>query len=111
MLLAMIKTESGFRSKAKSSEGAVGLLQVIPRWHKDKLAGRNPYLNQVSIEVGSQILYDCFTKHNRNTVKALTCYSSNGGKRYFNSVSKNQVSIESYVSRAYAQTQTFLASN
>lgn len=35
--LALIKIESGFQPEAKSSAGAIGLTQVIPRWHQSKI--------------------------------------------------------------------------
>lgn len=110
ILLAMIKSESGFRANARSSEGAKGLLQVIPRWHKDKLAGRDPYSPKVSIEVGSQVYLDCLRKHNSNTFKTLNCYSGGGGHKYFKTISKNHSSVKSYVMESRSN-RILLASN
>lgn len=37
LYLALIKVESGFQPEVKSSAGAIGLTQVIPRWHQTKI--------------------------------------------------------------------------
>jgi len=90
MVLSMIKNESGFRLKARSREGALGLMQVIPRWHKDKLKGRDPTDAAVSIDVGTTILNDCLIKHKNNHLKSLNCYSGGGGLAYFQKIKKHQ---------------------
>lgn len=97
VILAMIKTESGFIAKAKSSYGAKGLLQVVPRWHKDKLKGRDPFSPSVSIEVGTTVLKDCLVKHNSNFKKSMRCYSGGAGPKYARSVIKYQSSILSHL--------------
>jgi hypothetical protein len=38
LIVAMIEVESGYHSDAVSSCGAVGYLQVIPKWHKARMA-------------------------------------------------------------------------
>lgn len=35
--LALIRVESGFSPEVKSSAGALGLTQVIPKWHQEKI--------------------------------------------------------------------------
>lgn len=51
MILAMIEVESGYRWDARSSEDAVGYMQVIYRWHKTREEDltedtlKNPYVN------------------------------------------------------------------
>lgn len=78
VVIGMISKESMFRPKAKSGYGAVGLMQVVPRFHQDKIKKRNIYNKEVNIEVGVKVLFDCLK--NRKTVKgALNCYS--GGAR------------------------------
>jgi len=74
LVLAVIATESSFNKKAISGEGAKGYMQVMPKWHRDKLNGRDPYNVLVNIEVGTQILSNCFKE--RSTYKgALACYN------------------------------------
>jgi Transglycosylase SLT domain len=93
LVLAIMRTESSFNASAKSNHGAKGLMQVMPRWHKDKLAGRSPYLIKVSTEVGTRILQDCLDKHRGNVYRGLNCYSGGGGKKYFDKVAKYQLEL------------------
>jgi soluble lytic murein transglycosylase-like protein len=109
LVLAMMRTESGFQAKAKSGYGAKGLLQVVPRWHKDKLRGRNPYTPEVSIEVGTQVLVDCLEKHKNNTYKALNCYSGGGGKKYYGKITKYQTNLNAHVQESDVTYKTLLA--
>ncbi len=81
-VLAMIRVESRFDRRATSSEGAKGLMQVIPRWHRDKLAGRSPLDPAVSIEVGTSIYQVCLQRHKGSALKAANCYSGGGGAKY-----------------------------
>ena len=60
LLLAVIAVESSFDPDAVSSYGATGLMQVVPRFHEDKLAPyggeealRDPRIN---VRVGAEIL-------------------------------------------------------
>lgn len=110
LILAVIKTESGFRHKAKSSEGALGLMQVIPRWHKDKIKNRNPTDMKVSIEVGTKVLSDCLIKHKNNNLKALNCYSGGGGKKYYNKVFSYKQVITAFVNNTDTRNSVVLAS-
>lgn len=75
LLLGIIATESSYKRKAVSKEGAAGYTQVLGKYHKDKLKGRNIFHTKVNIEIGAIILSDCMTKHNGNYNKALGCYN------------------------------------
>lgn len=81
LIISLMNTESKFRPWAKSHEGARGLMQVIPRWHQDKIKGRNINHIETNIEVGTQVLADCLDKRKGNIKKALQCYS--GGARNY----------------------------
>ena len=96
LILAMIKQESNFKQYAKSKAGAKGLLQVLPKWHKARLAGRNPYAQNVSIEVGIDILKECFDRNQNNSKKAMKCYSGNA-KDYHRKVYNYRYKIAKYV--------------
>jgi soluble lytic murein transglycosylase-like protein len=75
LILAIIRNESRFVHNAQSSYGAKGLMQVVPKWHHDKLKGRNPKAIDVNIAVGTQILQDCFKLKKGNFTQALSCYT------------------------------------
>ncbi|HWZ74195.1 MAG TPA: transglycosylase SLT domain-containing protein [Casimicrobiaceae bacterium] len=59
LIVAVMAVESGFNPAAQSDGGAIGLMQVIPRYHPDKFSAargesvRDPSTN---IRVGSQAL-------------------------------------------------------
>ncbi|MYN13189.1 transglycosylase SLT domain-containing protein [Pusillimonas sp. TS35] len=78
LVLAVIAIESRYNPYAESHVGAQGLMQVMPKVHKDKfeaftdgqIAALNPIAN---IRVGTQILYDCIRR--RGSVEGgLACY-------------------------------------
>ena len=75
LIVSLINTESKFIPWAKSTEGARGLTQVIPKWHRDKIKGRNIEHIETNIEVGIQVLADCLDKHRGRLRRALNCYS------------------------------------
>lgn len=60
LILAVAAIESGFNPFAESAMGAMGLMQIIPKYHQDKLAEQaqeNPLLDPVTnIEVGAKVL-------------------------------------------------------
>ena len=90
LVLAVMRVESRFNAKASSTEGARGLMQVIPYWHKKALGGRSPYIPEVNIEVGVGILEACMSKSKGNMLKSLNCYSGGGGQKYLNLVRAHQ---------------------
>lgn len=100
LIVGMVMQESRFNERARSFAGAVGLMQVIPKWHYSKLKKRNPYNPSVNIEVGITILQECLTKGNNNMQKAMRCYSG-GAKNYYSIVTGNQRTIARYVEQRY----------
>jgi len=60
LIVAMMAIESSFNPVAVSSMGAQGLMQVIPRYHQDKIGdarGKNPLFDpQLNVRVGTQVL-------------------------------------------------------
>ena len=81
LILAVMAIESRMNPFAESGMGAVGLMQVIPRFHLDKfeeLGGRNAVLNPVAnIRVGALILKDYLRKFG-DTESGLRAYSGAG---------------------------------
>jgi soluble lytic murein transglycosylase-like protein len=66
LLLAVIAVESRFDPAARSGYGARGLMQVVPRFHREKLVehGGEPALldPRVNVLVGTEILRDSLRK-------------------------------------------------
>lgn len=100
LLLAVMKVESGFNKGATSPAGAVGLMQVMPLYHYKAIGKRNAYREDVSIEVGSKVLKDCYQRTRNNTKAALNCYSGGGGPRYASKVLAYHKSANRYIQPA-----------
>lgn len=62
LIVAMMAIESSFNPVAVSSMGAQGLMQVIPRFHMDKIGDvdrKNPLFDpQLNVRVGTQVLVE-----------------------------------------------------
>ncbi len=74
ILLALIDTESSFRTTAVSDKGAIGLTQVIPKYHKDLMHGRKLVSYRDAIFVGANVLKQYIVVHNGNIRRALKDY-------------------------------------
>ena len=78
-LLAMIAKESGFNEKATNSYGAVGLMQVVPRYHPDLVAdiGGPSALKHgpTNLKVGLKVLEGYMDAANGNLRKAMRRYT------------------------------------
>jgi hypothetical protein len=72
----VMHVESKFNPEARSKSGAVGLMQIIPYWHRDKIAGRSVRIIEVNVEVGVAILREYLTRY-RTTQRALQAYVGN----------------------------------
>lgn len=86
LILAMIEVGSGYRWDVVSSEGAVGYLQIIPRYHSHRLpAGSgetvliNPYTN---IRIGIEYLAELMGRFdNMNFILSAYQYGVSGAYR------------------------------
>lgn len=96
LVLAMMRNESGFSPKATSKYGAKGLLQVVPRYHREKLQGRNPYDVSTNIDVGIQVLKEYLEQNNNKVPPTLKKYSG-GSKNYFTKVAKTHKEMSRYL--------------
>lgn len=78
LILAVMAVESGYNPVAESVVGAKGLMQVMPRFHLEKLASRGGEAAllepEVNIEVGAQILRE-YQRRFRDTETALQMYA------------------------------------
>lgn len=85
LILAVIAVESMFRERAVSRVGARGLMQVMPRVHRDKLrhiGGTRALFDPAkNIHTGSQILVGYLNNHAGNLRRALLNYNGSLGMR------------------------------
>lgn len=93
LILSIIKAESGFRPGIRNAYGASGLMQVVPRYHRDKIAGRNILNVRTNIEVGTDILHDCLVGSNDNFYKAMRCYSGGAAGKYIRAIKQTHQSL------------------
>ena len=98
LILAIIEKESSLKDFVTNSYGAVGLMQVVPRWHPEKLKKdkdpvvqlKNPVTN---IKVGSLILAEYLRKNSGDLRKALIKYSGNASN-YSEKVIENKENLK-----------------
>lgn len=78
LVLAVIAVESRFNPVAASEQGALGLMQVVPRFHMDKLAalGVTALLRpEANIAVGVRILKDAMKRGGTDVAAGLQYYN------------------------------------
>ena len=82
LLLAVIAVESGFDRYAVSVAGAVGLMQVLPSQHQDRLRHAKALWDaDTNVRIGSSILHDYLKEADGDLHGALMRYSG-GAKGY-----------------------------
>lgn len=88
LLIAIMQKESGFRPTVQSRYGAQGLMQVVPRWHRDKLRPSESLFDpEVNVRVGADVLEEYLAQAGGDMSSALKKYSGNA-RGYVNSVMK-----------------------
>ncbi len=88
LVAAVIHTESGFRNEAVSSEGALGLMQIMPptaSWVAEKIGyvGFDPemlFQPSCNIEIGAWYLNDLFGQFGDNHAVILAAYNAGRGE-------------------------------
>ena len=81
LFLAIIEQESNYNPTIKAKYGSVGLMQIVPRWHRSMIKNRNPMDPHINTEIGIRVLYDCQQKY-KTIPKALRCYNGGGTPGY-----------------------------
>lgn len=106
LILAVIAVESRFNPVAESVFGAKGLMQVIPKFHVDKVAslgGQDALLEpNANIQVGAQILRQ-YLRQFGETVTALQMYAGafdDANSAYASKVLAERARIEQMLLRA-----------
>lgn len=88
LLIAIMQKESAFRPKVQSRYGAQGLMQVVRRWHHDKLHPSESLFDpEVNIRVGADVLEEYLAQAGGNMDGALRKYSGNA-RGYVNTILK-----------------------
>lgn len=89
LIIAVMGVESSFNPFAESSFGAQGLMQVVPRFHKDKIdpsAGAHPLLDpNENIRVGALVLKE-YIRRNGSLTAGLQQYGGDPSSAYANRV-------------------------
>lgn len=87
IILSIIKVESTFKKSAVSPVGAKGYMQVMEKFHKDKLIkakaegfNKNLFNIKTNVYIGSRIYKDCEDRF-VTTRKALLCYNGSLGTK------------------------------
>ena len=98
LILAIIETESGFNTRAYNQSGAMGLMQVIPRYHPDLLTQYHQTLfdPNMGISIGIQVLIKFIQKHNGNFKKAINNYGGDRSGNYYKTIYRHLQEIEQY---------------
>ncbi len=86
----LIKRESGFNVLAKSNKGAVGLMQVLPKWHQDKMkkdgiTNSQLYHIDKNIKLGCWIFREYYDETG-SVEKALKKYVGGNHNGYINDI-------------------------
>lgn len=105
LILAVMAIESRFNPFAESSMGAQGLMQVMPRFHVDKLQegeDRSAFLDpETNIRVGAQILKESISRAG-SVMAGLQRYNGNPGdpaQSYANKVMAEKARLTQAVAR------------
>ena len=94
-VLGMVMQESTFNRNASSFAGAKGFMQVIPRYHREKIQGRNILDTRTNIDVGTSVLQE-YLSTSRNLQQATRRYSG-GANNYYQKVARHQSSIKRHI--------------
>lgn len=115
LIVAIMAVESSFNPRAVSNMGAQGLMQVIPRYHKDKLGanrGRNALFDpEVNVRVGALVLHEGLQRYG-SMQRALQYYNGSlkdPKARYTRKVMALKMRLMSIAGRTDTRTSIELA--
>lgn len=118
LIIAVIGIESRFNPFSESVVGAKGLMQVMPRFHQDKLpedADQGAFLNPViNVQVGAKVLQESIRRNGglENGLQQFGGAASDPDRRYASKVLAEKQRLEQAVQhlRAGRNTQAAVAS-
>src|SRR3546814_14131457 len=106
-----MQKESSLRPKVQNRYGAQGLMQVVRRWHREKLHPSESLFDPaVNIRVATDILEEYLASANGSLTKALVKYSGNA-RAYSKKILKESIKLARMAEPAHhnqntEQTQT-----
>ena len=109
LILGMIEQESSFREGVGNWYGAVGLMQVVPRFHAKTIAevsgvvdkGRHVLVlknGEVNVRVGAAVLSE-FADRSRNQLRKTLARYSGGARNYVEKVNRFRSGMERELAR------------
>lgn len=100
LIIAVISVESRFNPYSQSPMGAVGLMQIIPRFHMDKLSGEaesRAFLDPaINVRIGARILQESIQRQG-GLMEGLQYYAGaidDGDQIYANKVLAEKARLE-----------------
>lgn len=106
LVIAVMAIESRFDFMAVSSANARGLMQIIPYWHKDKIAVAQVFDPVSNIKAGTKILREYTDAHNGNINRALLNYNGSlglPGANYDNKVLSARADLRRSIEREFVR--------
>lgn len=79
LILSVMSVESTFNSKVVSGSNAIGLMQIIHFWHREKTTRNNLFDPRNNIMVGTRILAE-YSKKSDSDIETLARYNGTWGK-------------------------------
>jgi soluble lytic murein transglycosylase-like protein len=100
IILAIIKIESNFNVHAISTSSAMGLMQILPSAHRDKIGSKELFNIDDNVKLGTMILLEYYKLHG-NWNSALLRYNGSlqNPKGYDSNVLKAKTDIEKAIQR------------
>jgi hypothetical protein len=103
LIIAVIGVESGFNPFSQSVFGAQGLMQVVPRFHHDKLPEEDAsFLDPVTnVQVGARVLKESISRNGglENGLQQFGGAANDAGRRYATRVLAEKQRLEQAAQR------------
>jgi soluble lytic murein transglycosylase-like protein len=102
LIIAIIGVESSFNPFSQSGFGAQGLMQVVPRFHQDKLPEEASFLDPVTnVQVGARVLKEYIHRHGglEEGLQQFGGALNDAGRRYAGKVLAERQRLEQAVQR------------